>query len=70
MIKYLIFAAALALTGCQSTRLVIERVEAVNDGILETSIKALCGTPYSAIIRNTARFPTLPAGLKTLCGKI
>ncbi len=41
----------------------------VDDALVGES-ELLCGTPYSAVIRNTAKLPGLPTALKSLCGDI
>jgi hypothetical protein len=45
-------------------------VRNAHDQELAIAVLALCGTPYSAIVRNAGTQPGLPASVEALCGKL
>jgi uncharacterized protein YceK len=47
-----------ALSGYESAALV--SIKAANDNILNVSITAICGTPYSALIRHPELWDVMP----------
>ena len=63
----ILLAAVLALSACETVK---ETARDASDKVLDTSIFALCGTPYSAAVRNKRKYVGLTPSLKALCGDL
>lgn len=69
--KKLILIAALLLSGCSGLQSIkgyeqtaLVQIKDVNDNILGISVTAICGAPYSTILRH----PELWDAINKLCG--